>query len=91
MTTEREVCKKITDTSTRCQAKGGEMEVKADEFHGFCYNCGSHIRDVFVLEVGEVEEICLCLSCVILLRDLCHEATCEKDVTGKCDCWEGER
>ena len=68
------------------------MEIHEDEFFTTCDNCGIHIKDVFILKtVSWQPTICLCFSCVIKLRDLCHEATCEKDVTGKYDCWEGER
>jgi len=73
------------------------MEIKFREFGAFvvCHNCGECIRDVFVLDIGEEigahKQTWLCFSCILKLRDLCHEATCEKDVTGKCDCWEGER
>jgi hypothetical protein len=65
------------------------MEIRTDEVEAICDNCGRHTYEVFVLSVGNGESY-LCFSCVIKLRDLCHEATCEKDVTGKCDCWEGE-
>jgi len=66
------------------------MKIRADEFKAVCKNCRSFIREPFVMSVDNLE-ITLCFSCVLKLRDLCHEATCEKDVTGKCDCWEGER
>jgi len=66
------------------------MKIRADEFGAVCESCKRGICDVFVLGISDSCQICLCLSCLLLLRDLCHEATCEKDVTGKCDCW-GER
>jgi len=67
------------------------MEIKFREFGAYvvCHNCQADIRDVFVCDIGNMVAW-LCFSCVIKLRDLCHEATCEKDVTGICDCFEGE-
>ena len=66
------------------------MEIRAREFHIACCDCGAVIRDGYELHFcGDVFE--LCLDCLLRLGDLCHEATCEKDVTGKCDCWKGER
>ena len=71
-------------------SEGGEMEICACEDLRFCDECRTTLKDKFSLDIGGCE-LGLCFSCVIKLRDLCHEATCEKDVTGKCDCWEGER
>ena len=71
--------------------EGGEMDLiaKALDHKGVCDNCETRTYDVFVLLLCGTEKW-LCLKCVLFLRDLAHEATCEKDVTGKCDCWEGE-
>ena len=65
------------------------MEIMEDEYSTICQNCRAYIFNVFKLFIGDAKTD-LCFSCVILLRDLCHEATCEKDVTGICDCFEGE-
>ena len=71
--------------------EGGEMKIRADEFLlTACRGCGAESRDVFLVDIGN-SRFNLCFACVLKLRDLCHEATCEKDVTGKCDCWEGEK
>ena len=67
------------------------MEISVDELRGAtCDGCGRWCLEVSILDIGPAGAY-LCFSCVIKLRDLCHDATCEKDVTGKCDCWEGER
>ena len=69
------------------------MEIRADELvvATFCEACKAQTHDVFVLDITLETQFYLCFPCVLKLRDLCHEVTCEKDVTGKCDCWEGER
>ena len=67
------------------------MDLRAEDFFTTCDNCGTHINNVFILNtVSWQKRICLCFSCVLKLRDLAHDATCEKDVTGKCDCFKGE-
>jgi hypothetical protein len=67
------------------------MRIRADEFQAVCESCEMHIRDVFTLEIGNgpayISNTYLCFSCIIKLRDLAHEATCEKDVTGLCNCF----
>ena len=65
------------------------MSIRVKKFQTNCDDCGTNIGDVFMVTIG-IAQAWLCFTCVIKLRDLCHEATCEKDVTGKCDCWEGE-
>jgi hypothetical protein len=70
------------------------MEIRANEITivpAICLNCFTEISNGFVLTIGKRLYFDFCFDCVVELRDLCHEATCEKDVTGKCDCWEGER
>ena len=66
------------------------MEIWSKVVTHFCSGCGKQVRDGFDIRIGQLFHF-LCFSCILKLRDLCHEATCEKDVTGKCDCWEGER
>jgi len=67
------------------------MEIRAEDIYGVtCEGCGKDTStDAFIFRIN-YQRIPLCFSCVLKLRDLAHEATCEKDVTGKCDCW-GER
>ena len=66
------------------------MEIYANEVESFCLGCHTTNLNGFTLKIDRLY-FDFCFSCVLKLRDLCHEATCEKDVTGKCDCWEGER
>jgi hypothetical protein len=66
------------------------VEIESGEFEGTCEDCKKPVPNLSAVYIGD-KESWLCFTCLILLRDLAHEATCEKDVTGKCECWEGER
>ena len=69
------------------------IEIYANEITmvpAICLSCLTEISNGFTLKIRRMY-FDFCFDCLVELRDLCHEATCEKDVTGKCDCWEGER